>query len=306
MRKALLIVFLTSLVGVNTAFAQFGGGNFGGGIGGGGAADNLGNHTATQNLILGTNRVVGDSSAGICLDPGALGTCGTNFPAAGGVAITGVDGSNALVIPNNTTFTCSSGNQLYPEGNLWKACENGSEYSIILDKFYFKSPDAGDCDALNQYEDECHDTTLKGNVYYDENGSIQWVGSKKIKHYRFSVQDPENLNTHAARSTKSVVLPPFDDSYGAVITKIIAHSDTDDYAFNLFACGSATDCGTTNDVLIDLVTCSTNGTSTFYDIQTTISSATVAAALPIIFEHSSGAAETVAVDIYYYLNGNVD
>ncbi len=111
----------------------------------------------------------------------------------------------------------------------------------------------------------------------------------------FVVQDPENARTHAGRGTKSFAVWKNTSSLTFTLSRVQAVSDADDYAFSLFKSASATDFSTASDVLLAAVTCSDDGTSAFTaDIAST---ATVESGAWIIWEHTSGTAETLSVMI---------
>lgn len=120
-------------------------------------------------------------------------------------------------------------------------------------------------------------------------------GATSDRTISFVVQDPENIKTHAGRSTKS--FPVWLNTTGFVFTisRVFALSDADDYAFSLYSSLSESDTSTGSDTLIGLVTCSTDGTSGFYADVNVFTSDTVANEQWIIFEHSSGSAETLSV-----------
>ena len=114
----------------------------------------------------------------------------------------------------------------------------------------------------------------------------------------FTIQDPENLQTHGGRSTQSCIIWHNDTGKTFTITKIEGYSDVDDYTFVLFKSASATDISTGTDVQLDSVACEDNGTSVFYKVITAgFDNNTVEDGKHIIFEHSSGSAETVSVKI---------
>lgn len=114
---------------------------------------------------------------------------------------------------------------------------------------------------------------------------------------QFAIQDPENLKTHGVRTTKSLLVWYNDTGRTVTINHLRANSDVDDYTFLLYKSDSETDTGTANDILLVTVPCSSNGTGGFYADITTFTVATVEAGKWIIFEHSSGTAETLTVAI---------
>lgn len=157
------------------------------------------------------------------------------------------------------------------------------------------------------------DTTAAGQIALDTdgwlrvfNGTVQY-GLPLPYFIDKTVQDAENLQTHAGRSTQSALIWFNDTGMTFTITSIRAMSDVDDYTFLLFKSASATDIGTANDVQIDSVACSSNGTSGYYALITTgFDSATIENNCYLIFEHSSGTSDNVEVHITGYFDGNVN
>ncbi len=118
------------------------------------------------------------------------------------------------------------------------------------------------------------------------------------KYIDFGVQDPENLKTHAGRSTKSQPVWVNNSGMTLTIEEIRCSSDTDNYTFLLFKSSSLTDIGTTNDTQIDSVACTSNGTGHYYiSITSGFDSSTIETGKYLIFEHSSGTAESIQVHI---------
>ena len=113
----------------------------------------------------------------------------------------------------------------------------------------------------------------------------------------WSVQDPENVKTFAARGTKSV--PAWLNKTGRTltITRVTAIADADNYSFNLFKSASLIDLSTANDVLLTNVVCADNGTASFYQEVTSLAVATVEPNKWLIWEHNSGSAESVTIFI---------
>lgn len=110
----------------------------------------------------------------------------------------------------------------------------------------------------------------------------------------WSIQDPENAKTFAGRGTKSLAVWANTGGRTFRASRVLAVSDVDDYSFLLLKSASLTDLGTTNDVLLTTVTCSTDGTAAF-----TADSGTVALDVEdgkwLIWEHNSGGAESVTI-----------
>ena len=119
---------------------------------------------------------------------------------------------------------------------------------------------------------------------------------------QFSLTDPENLPTHAGRSTKSKLVWHNNTGVTLQIQEIRATSDTSGYTFLLFKSNSATDVGTANDTQIDSINTDTAGTSCYYKIITGgFDSGAIENGKWLIFEHSSGTAEDVHIFIRGYL-----
>lgn len=157
------------------------------------------------------------------------------------------------------------------------------------------------------------DTTVTGQLSFDTdgwlriyNGSAQ-VGIPTNYTIQFTIQDPENIETHAARSTQSASVWKNTTGMTFTITEIEAHSDTDDYTFLLFKSNTNTDHGTANDVQIDSVACSTDGTSDYYlTISAGFDNSTIEDGKHLIFEHSAGAAQTLKVIVKGYFGADVN
>lgn len=114
----------------------------------------------------------------------------------------------------------------------------------------------------------------------------------------FTIADPENLPTDAERATVSITGPKNITGSSVTITEIQAWADTDDYTFLLFKSGGEYDFGTANDVQIDSVACSSNGTACFYnEITSGFDNSTLEDDRSIIFQHQSGTANWVKVKI---------
>jgi len=158
------------------------------------------------------------------------------------------------------------------------------------------------------------DVSTEGQIAWDSDddalrgfdGTNQVVIGQKIKTISFSIQDPENLKTHAGRSTQSFLAWYNDTGFTFNITKIIGNADEDNYTFLLFKSSSQLDIGTGTDTQIDSVVCEDNGTSCFYkEITSGFDSATIETGKWLIFEHSSGTAESVSNSISGWFDANV-
>lgn len=159
------------------------------------------------------------------------------------------------------------------------------------------------------------DLTAEGQLGWDSDedalrgydGTRQVVVSQVKKNVDFAIASPASLATHATRSTKSKTVWLNNTGFTLNITRIYAASDVDDYTFLLFKSNSMTDIGTTNDVQLDSVACSTNGTGMFYaDITSGFDNGTIENGKYIIFEHSSGTCNDLQVHIEGWLDANVD
>jgi len=113
----------------------------------------------------------------------------------------------------------------------------------------------------------------------------------------FSIQDPENAKVHAGRSTKSLGAWLNDTGRTFTISKVTAISDADDYTFALYKSASKTDLSTANDTLLVTVPCSSNGTSVFSAELTTLAVNTIEPNKWLIWEHISGSAESITVQL---------
>lgn len=113
----------------------------------------------------------------------------------------------------------------------------------------------------------------------------------------FSVQDPENVRTHAGRGTKSFGAWLNTTGRTFRVSRVTAIADTDDYSFSLFVSASKTDLSLANDALITTLVCSANGTSVFSDEETSFFNDSVLPNQWIIWEHASGTAESTTVVI---------
>jgi len=157
------------------------------------------------------------------------------------------------------------------------------------------------------------DTTVTGQIALDTdgwlrvfNGAIQY-GVSLDKQIDFTVQDAENLQTHAGRATQSALVWFNDTGMTLTLTSIRAMSDVDDYTFLLFKSADATDIGTANDVQIDSVACSTDGTSGYYALITSgFDSSTIEDGKWLIIQHVSGTSDNLCVHIKGYFDGNVN
>ena len=158
-----------------------------------------------------------------------------------------------------------------------------------------------DVDALGEYGIDTDDFSIRG---WD--GSVQFVYSRKTKSVQFGMFNPDDMPVHSGRSTQSQPIYYNDTAFSFIIISIRCMSDADDYSFELYESNSDTDIGVANDTLIDAVTCSNNGTGGYYKVETSISAGTINSDHYIIFEHVSGAANSIHVTISGYLDGDVD
>jgi len=158
------------------------------------------------------------------------------------------------------------------------------------------------------------DVSQKGDIAQDTDDAVIRVyddGKQKgvllDPNIGFAIADPENLPTHGTRSTISKTICKNTSSLTYVITSIYAISDEDDYTFLLFESGGETDIGTANDSQIDSVVCEDNGTACYYKhIMSGFDDSTIAPGRWLIFEHSSGTAEDLAIAIKGYYDANID
>lgn len=111
----------------------------------------------------------------------------------------------------------------------------------------------------------------------------------------WSVQDPENVKTHAGRGTKSFAVWLNKTGRTLTLTRVTATSDADNYSFNLFKSASATDLSTGGDSLLALVSCADNGSAEFHAEVTAFTTNTVEPNKWLIWEHVSGSAESVSI-----------
>jgi hypothetical protein len=207
--------------------------------------------------------------------------------------VTGAGGSNSLVVAGTAgddgTAFATTGDMYVGASTGLTAQTDGTYYMRFLNKATgpgFRGIGVGGVWSLA----------------YSADGST-WVGlgatAPETKVVQFTVVDAENLPTMAGRSTKSMPQWTNEDNLRRfVITKITAKSDEDDYTFTLFESNGADDMGTSTDTRIDVVACSTNGTSVFTaSIATGFDSTTVNPGSSIIFEHTSGTCGYVKVTI---------
>jgi hypothetical protein len=113
----------------------------------------------------------------------------------------------------------------------------------------------------------------------------------------FNVQGPDSAKTHAGRGTKSFGVWLNDTGSTLTIKRVRATADTLNYAFTLFKSASVTDFGTVNDAQLALVTCATAITAAFTADLSSFDSATVEDGKYIIWEHTSGTANSLSVQI---------
>lgn len=119
----------------------------------------------------------------------------------------------------------------------------------------------------------------------------------------FSVQDADGLKVHAGRSTRSWPVWANRTGQTFTITRITANSDTDNYVFGLYKSASLTDISTGNDVLIAPVTCADNGTGCF-TAELVPPVTTIEDSKWLIWEHTSGTADVLSVEIEGYFASN--
>jgi hypothetical protein len=113
----------------------------------------------------------------------------------------------------------------------------------------------------------------------------------------FVVQDPDGTKVHGGRGTRSFCAWLNDTDSTFTLSRVRAVSDADDYVFVLFKSASTTDISVGSDVQLASVTCADDGTSGFTANVTTFDAATVESGKWIIWEHSSGSADSVSVMI---------
>ncbi len=170
------------------------------------------------------------------------------------------------------------------------------------------------CQVLNDdrvYAMYRYDSTIGGTEDYPtlidddtQAGSERWVlyNGRIDGNVQFSISDPENLPTHAGRSTSSKLIWHNNTGVTLNIQEIRATSDTYAYTFLLFKSASSTDVGTANDTQIDSVVTDAAGTNCYYRVITTgFDSNAIEDGKFLIFEHSSGTAEDLHVLIVGYL-----
>lgn len=137
-------------------------------------------------------------------------------------------------------------------------------------------------------------------------GDERWLlftGGQIAGGIQFAVADPENLPTHAGRSTQSQLVWYNRTGVTVNIEEIRCMSDTTGYTFLLFKSASNTDIGVANDTQIDSVVTDTAGTSGYYKvIPSGFDSGAIEAARYLIFEHVSGTAEALHCIIEGYLD----
>ncbi len=158
-----------------------------------------------------------------------------------------------------------------------------------------------DISSPNDVSVDTNDFGLRG---YD--GVNQFVYAKKWKTFNIPVERPHNVPIAAGRATRSRCVIYNDSGFDFIITKIRGMSDTDNYDFNLFESASDTDISTGADTLIDLVECESDGTSGYYDEETTISHATIENNHYVIFEHSAGTANALLISVTGFYNADKD
>jgi hypothetical protein len=97
--------------------------------------------------------------AGGSFDPASPGAIGGTTPAAGTFttvtaatyASSAADGSRRSILPNNATIACSGGGEeeIYNEGGAIKACENDTEYDVLLSRDVGTAVQAYDADLAD-------------------------------------------------------------------------------------------------------------------------------------------------------------
>ena len=173
----------------------------------------------------------------------------------------------------------------------WCTVPNENDKTVTW--YYYSA--SGISENYPDYIDDDNDGGTAGWTLYRGNvrGNVQ-----------FHISDPENLPTHAGRSTKSVLVWYNNTGLTFKITSVRAIADTDDYTFDLFYSASATDISTTNDVRVETSSfvCSTNGTAGYYLTYTSgFEQPNIPTSRYLIFQHFSGTAESVHIYIQGYL-----
>jgi len=113
----------------------------------------------------------------------------------------------------------------------------------------------------------------------------------------FSIQDPENLKTHAGRSTKSFLAWFNGTGRAFTVSRVRASADVDNYTFILYRSASFSDVSTGTDVQLASIACAADDTGQFTANQTSFDSDSVPTGTWLIYEHSNGSAESVTVQI---------
>jgi len=114
---------------------------------------------------------------------------------------------------------------------------------------------------------------------------------------QFVVFDPENIPTHAGRSTQSAPLYLNNSGANWTIMKVYAVSDEDDYTFALYTSFSADNVGVDSDVMVDTFVCSDNGTGCYTCEDFSFANGTLTDNTFLIFEHVSGTAGVLHISV---------
>ena len=114
---------------------------------------------------------------------------------------------------------------------------------------------------------------------------------------QFVVFDPENIPTHAGRSTQSALLYLNNSGANWTIMKVYAVSDEDDYTFALYTSFSADNVGVDSDVMVDTFVCSADGTGCYTCEDFSFASDTLTDNTFLIFEHVSGTAGVLHISV---------
>lgn len=121
------------------------------------------------------------------------------------------------------------------------------------------------------------------------------AGAGTARTISFVVQDPENIKTHAGRGNQSFAVWLNDTGFSFRVTKVVATSDADNYAFALYRSSSVDDLSTGADTLLDNFNCANDGTSSFFTSVESFAADEVPDGTWLIFEHVSGSAEVLSV-----------
>ena len=161
--------------------------------------------------------------------------------------------------------------------------------------------------AIYNYDYDATDTEDYPSIIAPDTGSGRWFlhagGIRGM--VQFSIADPENMPTHGGRANQSQLVWLNDTGVTFNISQVRAISDVDDYTFYLYISSSKTDIGGANDTRVETgsFACSTNGTGGYYAVQNLgFEDDTVADGQYLIFQHTSGTAESLHVFVkgYFY------